>query len=245
MTNPFKPLDLTKGSPSSNLGSGGNSVSINQQLIGCDSRTNEVLSGMAENANELYGLEINYWRKSFDVKKAHPIWGNQDDAGYIGPFKIKAYVNVEDDSSILSQFGMDTSNQIDLQISYEEWEKVSKTDSPLAKDIFEIDGLLECRPSGHTRAIFELTSQGDGDLFTASKRWFISAQRKDGFSFEDNEPRENNDDIYFTDESTGPVDINGDANDLTEDNPLDYSIDDVSRENYDNDDDDAFGGFYS
>lgn len=241
--NPVDPIDTTTSLDPLNTSC--ETVSINQQLIGCNSGATALLDSVAENVNDLYGLEINYWRKNFNAKKAHPIWGDQCDAELLGPYCIKAYVNIEDDSSILSQFGMDTTNKIDLQISYAEWRKISTTDSPLAKDIFEIKGLLDCRPSGFTRAIFEVTSQGDGDLFTASKRWFISGQRRDEFNYGVNEPKEVNDSMIFSDDFMGPVDEDGQPLSSAEENPLGRSIDELARENYDNSDcDDVFGGFY-
>ena len=225
-----------------------NTLGINQQFFGCDNNAvKDLLESIANDITDQNGIEINYWRHNFDIQKAHPLWGTQCDAEYIGPYCIRAYVNVFEDISFITQPGLDSDIPVDLEISYEEWAKISTTDSPLATDVFEIKGLLCERPSGFDRVFFKVFSQGDGDLFTATPRWIIKGNR-DTFTWFTGQPRENGDNQPFTEEFIGPVDEFDQPLSSAEQNVLEYTIDELAREDFDNsfeNKDEEFGGFYS
>ena len=248
----FNPLDPTSGNKniigSNNfdpLNCDAEFPNANQSLVSCDqnSGVKDMLENLAQQANNLYGLQLLYYRQDYNPKLAHPIYGDQN-TGFIGPYLVTGYVKINSDTSLLTQFGIENTNEVDLQISYEEWAKVFGNVSPQAEDVFEIKDLLCERPSGFTKAIFKVTSQGDGDLFEASNRWFISAQRHDP-TWLPNEPFEVIDDQVNSDEFIGVVDIDGNpiAN-QTQENPLERDIDDVASENLRNENDGVYGGFY-
>lgn len=232
--NSFDPLNLNTDRP--------NAV---QSIVSCDQTANarSLLEGLSEQANSLYGLDILYYRQDFDPKLAHPIYGDQT-TEFLGPYLVKAYVSVNSDSSLLSQFGIESTNDVDIQISYVEWEKAFGVISPQAGDKFEIKDLLCNRPSGFSRAIFEVVSQGDSDLFEASRRWFISGQRSD-FSWLPKEPNEEIDTQVFSDKLIGEIDQDGNpVVGNSQENVLGRDIDDVASNDLRNGNDSVYGGYY-
>lgn len=245
----FNPLDNNSTSLNNSfdpLAGSGENVNAVQALLGCDQNvgTRALMEGLANEANNLYGLDLYYYRQDFNPKLAHPLYGDQT-TPFLGPYLVKAYVNVNSDSSLLSQFGIESTNDIDLQISYEEWGNVFGSVSPQAGDKFEIKDLLCNRPSGFIRAIFQVTSQGDSDLFEASKRWFISGERSD-FTWLPNEPKEEGGQMVHSDSITGMLDtltklgIEGGSSK----NELGRSVDDIAASDLKNPNDDVYGGFY-
>lgn len=231
----FNPLDCTSEQ--------NNAV---QGLLGCDQTAGAraLLQSQSDQATQLYGIEIYYYRQDFDPKLSHPIYGDQT-APFVGPYLLKAYVMINTDTSMLTQFGIENQNDVDLQISYEEWAEAFGTFSPQAGDKFEIKDLLCNRPSGFTRAIFQVTSQGDSDLFEASRRWFVSGKRSD-FTWLPNEPREDNDNQVHDSALAGLIDNETlePLPDQSEENSTGRDIDELASEDFRNHNDDVYGGFY-
>ena len=237
-----QPITTQKFDP---MGCVGGITSANQSLLSCDQTigARTLLEGLAVEANNLYGLNILYYRQNFEPIKAHPIYGDQN-TEFLGPYIVKAYVSVNSDSSIFTQLGIENTNDLDLQISYEAWADAFGQITPQAGDKFEIEGLLCNRPSGFTRAIFKVVSQGDSDLFEASRRWFISAQRST-FSWLPNEPKEEIDNQVTSDAIIGEIDSdNMPVVGNSQENALGRDIDDVSSENLRNENDEVYGGYY-
>jgi len=172
------------------LNLGDRDSSIVQPLIGCnfEEGVRKTLHEQSILAEKLYGLDLLYYKQDFDPKLAHPIYGDQN-TPYIGPYLIKGLIKINSDTSLLSEFGIETTNDIDIQITYETWASVFGTRTPQAGDKFEIKDLLCERPSGFVRVGFEVVSQGDGSLFDVSGRWFISGQRSD-FNWQEGEPKD-------------------------------------------------------
>lgn len=245
----FNPLDnnsTTLKNGFNPVKGGGMNVNAVQSLVSCDQvvGTQAMMEGIASEVNNLYGLDLYYYRQDFNPKKAHPLYGDQT-TPFLGPYLIKGYITINSDSSLLTQFGIENTNDVDVQISYEEWRATFGSVSPQAGDKFEIKDLLCNRPSGFVRAIFEVTSQGDSDLFEASKRWFISGQRSD-FTWLPNEPEEAGGDMVHSDKISGELDtflqlgVEGNS----KENALDRGVDDIAISDLKNPNDDVYGGFY-
>ena len=245
----FNPLDnnsTTLNTCFNPVKGGGKNINAVQALLGCDQTvgTRAMMENLANEANGLYGLDLYYYRQDYNPKLAHPLYGDQT-TPFLGPYLIKAYVNVNSDTSMLSQFGIESTNDIDLQVSYEEWGGVFGDISPQDGDKFEIKDLLCNRPSGFVRAIFQVVSQGDSDLFEASKRWFISGQRSD-FTWLPNEPKEEGGQMVHSDSIAGMLDTLtqlGEEGNSAE-NALDRGVDDIAASDLKNPNDDVYGGFY-
>lgn len=218
-------------------------------LVGCDPNnlTKTLLAQITDEASQLYGLKIIYYRQNFDPKKTHPIYG-ESNAEFLEGKVINALVDITVDSSMLTYLGIENDNKLDLQISYEEFVKsFGPTATPQNGDKFEIKDLLCDRPSGFTRAIFQVDSQGDSDIFEVYKRWFISGNRSD-FAYIENEPQETPFNDVFDSNYAGPVDKNTHMP-LTEDpqgqdNKQEFDIEEISKEQYKEENSDAYGGYY-
>lgn len=244
--NPSSNSDAVSFNPSATPISG--SIAT-EGLVGCDpsNLTRQLFDDLADQAGNLYGLKILYYRQDFDPKKAHPIYGDSV-SKFLDPKELNALVDITVDSSILASLGIQTENKVDLQISYAEFEKAFGTASPQAGDKFEIKDLLCDRPSGFTRVIFEVVSQGDSDLFEVNKRWFISGERSD-YTYIEGEPQEVDNKDIFDSEYAGPVDVNTHEPILDDPkgqtNAQETDIEELASKDFKEEDSEAYGGYYS
>ena len=206
-----------------------------------ENETVELYNNLTNQINDMYSVELLYWRYHYDKDSDHPIFKEDTDAEYKGPYSLKGYFNINSDLSVLASFGIDTSNDIDLFIPFDEWNKLFAKDvSPIAKDVFTPRYLFcpDQSPSGFTKIYFEVTSQGDGDLqqiFQQQKYfWNIKGARFD-FSWQPNAPREDNGNNVFLGDHQGTVEGSGDdpTTDKGEDNTDPTDLDDLSKNNLD------------
>ena len=216
-----------------------------QTLLDCkNSGSRNVMIAEAKNAEKLYGLDLLYYKQQFDPKKAHPIYGDQN-TPFKGPYLIKALIDIATDTSILTQLGIETSNDIELQITFDTWFAVFGKEQPQAGDKFEVKDLLCSRPNGFERAIFEITSQGEGDIFDLTNKWFLRAERSD-FAWMPNEPKEEKGEQVtmsgaglLDNETLEPIPESYDENSLAKD------IDELADANYPtNEHSKVYGGYY-
>lgn len=177
-------------------------------LVGNDPNnpTNQLFNNLTDQAANLHGLQILYYRHDFKPKESHPIYGSSNDP-FLNPVELVALIDIPTDTSLLTSLGIETNSDVSLEISYTEFARAfGPTVSPQNGDKFEIKDLLSGRPSGFTKIIFEVTVQGDGDLFQVYNRWQINGARSD-FNFKDNEPQEIDDTDVFDSDYAGPVDL--------------------------------------
>jgi len=226
------------------------SVIATTGLVGCEptNKTKDLFADLVDNAANMYGLRLLYYRHNIDPKKTHPIYGESFEA-FEDPVELTGMIDIASDTSFLSQFGIENLNEVDLQISYTEFAAAfGDTGSPNNGDKFEIKDLLCDRPSGHVKAVFQVTSQGDSDLFQIYKRWFITGRRAD-FTYIDNEPQEIINDDVFDSAYAGPVDMI-DHTPLTGDpqgqfNKQGRDIDTLAEKDFKNDKSEVYGGYES
>jgi len=234
---PFNPK------PESGVGFGDNP---HQKLIGCPtSSTRETLLKQAQNAENLYGLRLKYYKQDFEPKRAHPIYGDQT-TPFKGPYEIQALIDISSDTTLLSQFGIETTNDIELQITYATWFAVFGKHKPQAGDKFEVKDLLCNKPNGFERAIFEVTSEGDSDIFDLNGKWFISAKRSD-FAWLPNEPKEYAGRPVNESDQSGLLDNDTlePIPDLHDPNQLGLDIDKLADEDFKTEHSQVYGGFYA
>lgn len=219
-------------------------------LVGCDNndRTQELFRELTAEATKLHGLQIIYYRQDFDPKKTHPIYG-ESNAKFLEGKEMHSLVDISVDSSMMTALGIQASNEITLELSYESFAFAFGTGvSPQAGDKFEIKDLLCNRPSGFTRVIFQVESQGDSDLFEVYKRWQVFGTRSD-FTYIDGEPQEVSPDDVFDSTYAGPVDKV--THEPIEDDPQgqfnsqDRDLEELAMDQYKEEDSDAYGGYYS
>lgn len=221
---------------------------ITDALLNCDGQTVNSVN-LQETANEvvdLYGMTIWYYRHEIDLKSIHPVYGDSCAQYSEKPYEMKGYVSITNDVSFMFNGGITNDNDVELQISYDEWNKaVGSNISPQNNDKFEVKSLLCNRPSGFTRAIFKVVNQGDSDLFESSKRWTIGAVR-DKHNQLPNEPREEDSTQVMDSEYFGEVDIETaqPIEDVTDINPCpEKSVDSRAKENYHQKKTQVYGGY--
>lgn len=222
-------------------------TSITDTLLNCDG-TNNINSintdEIADNAVDLVGMRIFYYRQLFDLNGVHPLYG-ESCAGFTKPFLIKGYVNITSDDSFLAFGGIMNENDVDLQISFGEWNtKIGSDISPQYGDKFEIPDLLCNRPSGFTSATFKVTDQNDGEIFQTASRWVISGKRESSDTLH-NEPSEDNNNQIMDSRFAGVVDVEtGLPTEDTEVSLSETSVDDLAKINYEQDKSSVYGGYY-
>lgn len=218
-------------------------------LVGCDAnnRTQELFRDLAKEATNLHGLSVIYHRQDFDPKKAHPIYG-ESNAKFLKGEEMRALVDITVDSTMLSAIGIEASNELTLEISFESFANAFGVGiSPQAGDKFEIKDLLCNRPSGFTKIIFQVESQGDSDLFEVYKRWQIFGTRSD-FSYIEGEPQEISSNDVIDSSYAGPVDLVT-HEPLVDDpqgqfNAQERDLEELAKDQYKEEDSDAYGGYY-
>jgi len=224
-----------------NLKSSGKSFMDN--LIGCHPMGILEQSGVM--LEKLLGIDLLYYRQNFDPKKAHPIYGDET-SEFLDPYLIRGLVQMNTDNTLLSQFGIEAENDIDIQITYSGWETIFGSGvKPQAGDMFEVKDLLCNRPDGFTKSLYVVTSQGDDTQFDVSKRWKIAGKRAD-YSFLPNQPREKSGSPLFASKFVGVVDNKTLEPIIDEgfENPIERDIDDIAEDNFKNENSNVYGGGY-
>lgn len=255
---PFNKLNpLEPRSQTSPLFSGPVRDSVNAiPECGSGSETIDLYSSLTDSASNLLGVRILYWRYDYKKESDHSLFEEDTDAEYLGPYALQAVGSINSDDSLLGNFGIEGTNDVDLYISFPEWERVfGKTAGPIAKDVFTFRDIL-CppqAPSGHTSIYFELASQGDGDLtslFMGQKyHWVLSGKRFD-FSWQPNAPVESISDQVFKNTHQGPIEDSGDPENPTREKG-DFSVDnnimdDIAKDDFDSSSKNGiFGKYYS
>lgn len=228
--NPLDPCNLEGNNTSINGSSdSGSTISSITTTCGEDNPTIDFYNNIQEQLNNLFGVDVLYWKYRYDLQKDHPLYGEMPEAAYEGPYLLKANAVINSDVSILQNIGYDTENDVDMEISFNAWNSViGNQDGPLPKDVFTFQNILCQAPSGFERVYFEVTEQSDGsldNLFLGQKyAWVIKGKRHD-FSYSPNEPEEQPRPELFDQVDTGIVgeeEVNIDNQDNDEQAQMDF-----------------------
>ena len=147
-----------------------------------------------EGLNKQHGINVKYWANGYDLEEHDALYGEHVTSNFIGPRDIKVLVNVENQNTILSQFGIITDTDIQFYIPFSEFDRVWGNDSiPNRGDLIELTQEACDRPERQSPKVFQITNKRDSvepvDLFGGHYVWFLEAKRFD-YSYEGNAPDE-------------------------------------------------------
>jgi len=171
-----------------------------------------------------YGMLVYYYVNNYTLSGHDFFYGEQPLAGFLPPFNLVMAITLNNDSIILSKFGLQGEADITGVISINTFTNALSTSSlssvtsqynfePKAGDVIELVEYGATRPNGRSGQIFEITERvdqkgGDRNQLLGHYIWTIKGKRYD-YTFEPNAPRENFSDQVFDNKADGlvPLDI--------------------------------------
>jgi hypothetical protein len=147
-----------------------------------------------EDLNRQYGINVKYWAHGYDLKEHDALYGEHTTSKFKGPRDIKLLINLENQNTILSKFGIITDTDIQFYIPIAEFDRVWGVDAvPNRGDLIELTIEACDRPERQSPKVFEVTNKKDSvdpiDVFAGHYVWFLEAKRFD-YSYENGAPDE-------------------------------------------------------
>jgi len=170
-----------------------------------------------------YGMLVYYYVNAYTLSGHDFFYGEQPLAGFLPPIPMVICLTLNNDSIILSKFGIQGEADITAVISIQTFTKSLSTSSlsavtsqytwePKAGDVIELVEYGATRPSGRSGQIYEITERvdqkgGDKNQLMGHYIWTIKGKRYD-YTFEPNAPRENYSDQVYDNKADGLVPLN-------------------------------------
>ncbi len=185
----------------SNPISGGNAAGT--LFFGCNrTKDKERIQNYWSDLNKNYGLVIKYWRNGYKLTEDDSLYGEHPTSKFIGPRDIKVLLNIENQNTILSKFGIISEFDVQIYIPIGEFKRVWGNQVPNRGDLVQIIDEACDRPEQQEPKVFQVTNKRDSveavDFFGGHYVWFLEAQRFD-YSWENNAPDEGGEPITDTD----------------------------------------------
>jgi hypothetical protein len=169
-----------------------------------------------------YGMLVYYYVNNYTLSGHDFFYGEQPLAGFLPPFNLTMAITLNNDSIILSKFGLQGEADITGVISIDTFTNALSTSSlssvtsqynfePKAGDVIELVEYGMTRPNGRSGQIFEITERvdqkgGDRNQLLGHYIWTIKGKRYE-YDYEPNSPRENFSDQVYDNKTDGPVPI--------------------------------------
>jgi hypothetical protein len=199
---PFNPVSTSAASFNpSNPTSGGNVAG--DLYFGCNrTKDKERIRNYWSDLNKNYGLVIKYWRNGYKLTDGDSLYGEHPTSKFIGPRNVKVLLNIENQNTILSKFGIISEFDVQIYIPIDEFKRVWGAQIPNRGDLIQVSDEACDRPEQQEPKIFQITNKRDSvesvDFFGGHYVWFLEAQRFD-YSWEENAPDEEGEPITDTD----------------------------------------------
>ena len=197
-----------------------------------------------------YGMLVYYYVNNYTLSGHDYFYGEQPLAGFLPPFNLVMAIQLNNDSIILSKFGLQGEADITGYISIGTFTKALSTSSlssvtaqyqfePKAGDVIELVEYGATRPNGRSGQIFEITERvdqkgGDRNQLLGHYIWQIKGKRYD-YTFEPQAPRENYSDQVYDNKADGLVPVNAGDKGINarviEDKAYPQNVDNYSRNN--------------
>lgn len=241
--NPIKAESSTFFIPS-DPDSGGNATG--DMFYGCNNNEDrDRIQDYWADLNKQYGLNVLYFVNGYDLDEHDALYGEHPTSKFGKPTEIRLLVNIENQNTILSQWGIVTDTDIQFYIPIPEFSNVfGEVAVPNRGDLIQIPDEACDRPEDQEPKVFQITSKKDSvepiDLFASHSVWFLEGKRFD-FSYEEDAPDEGGEPITNSD-FVGLLD--GNTQEKSEDKTYGPSADDEAQEDLKNDTNSGVYGNY-
>ena len=143
---------------------------------------------------ELYGVQIRYYSNGFNLPSMNFLFGDDMVTGFDETLTFKAYVEISNNSSIMSRFGIQINADVGVAIPFDTWDLYFPNREPKSGDVFVVVNTGCGRRGGRTAEVFEVTKRLDrknpgGDFLGRHYAWYLEAARYE-YSYEPGAPEE-------------------------------------------------------
>lgn len=142
---------------------------------------------------EIFGQEVSYYSNTTTLSASNFLYGEEPDAGFNGPKELVVLLNLNNDSLLLSKFGILADSDLAGVIHPEHYTLLYGLSSePKSGDLmrlseFGIDRLNYPKRGPNVYQITEVIDEFQGNPIAGHYVWFFKAKRYD-YSFESNSP---------------------------------------------------------
>jgi hypothetical protein len=200
---------------------------------------------------QMFGHEIDYYVNTYALTGADNTYGEHPTATFIDPIKMVIMIDLTENSLIYSKFGLMGDDEISGVIHIDAFKTSMSTltaaghTEPKAGDVFQLEEYGEDRPGDRNGKFFEITERLDEEISQINALmghyvWLIKAKRYD-HSFEPGVSGEKVSTQLTEDSFAGR--LSGGENPQTDNKPYNTTADDDASDNFDNSNDDIYGGY--
>lgn len=142
-----------------------------------------------------YGQKVDYFVNLFSLSAQDGFYGEDPMAGFATPRNVIVGVAVNNDSTLLSRFGIQATSDFTALIHISGYQTVFGIGAePKADDVVRLTEFGNDRPGGRSGAMYQITSRDDEELSQINQLmghyvWLVHGKRFD-YSSEPNIPRE-------------------------------------------------------
>lgn len=168
----------------------------------------EVFSDYWQEQLRLYGQEISYYVNNYALSAHDGLYGEDPTRTFSAPQTLTCVVELNENSAVLSQFGLMSDDDITLFIHISAYADVfGATAEPKSGDIIELTEYGQGRRGGRTGKLFEITDREDQDISKINQLmghyvWMLRGKRYD-YSFEPGVSAEGVSDQVYDDSFAG------------------------------------------
>jgi len=199
----------------------------------------------------MYGTQANYYVYNYQLSAHNGLYGEHTTASYRAPIEIIVALTLNENSVILSQYGLTTEDDATFYIHISSFYTAlsSQTAEPKAGDVIELSEYGETRVGGRGGKKFEITSRVDQDISDINPLighyvWKVKTKRFE-FSYQPGISAEPVTHQVYEDTFAGR--LSGYDNPMTEVKQYPGDIDTTSETLFDYEDngngDDVYGGY--
>jgi hypothetical protein len=133
----------------------------------------------------IYGQKVEYYVNTYSLTDHDAIYGENPTAQFSTPVEIVMMLELSEDSIMLSQFGLESDDDVTAYITISSFKAAFPTaEEPKSGDVFKLSEYGEGRPGERDGKLFEITQRIDQDNTTINPllghyAWQIKAKRVD------------------------------------------------------------------
>lgn len=142
---------------------------------------------------DIYGQNVNYFVQTYSLTAHDAVYGEQPTVTYRNPVSLVMFVELNEQSTMLSKFGLQGDDDVTAYIPITKFQDSitgyeGHPPEPKSGDVFTLHEYGNDRPNGRAGKSFEITQRLDQEVSTVNPLmghyvWYIKAKRLD-YSFE-------------------------------------------------------------